>query len=302
MKKNLKIKLALVLTILAIITASSVLAAYEFEIKLPAISGTQPSAGLAQYVRYLFMLGLGLGGVLAFASIVIAGIQMIMAGGNVGTVEDARSRLSQAILGLMLLLFSYLILRTINPQLTNLREPSFLPVVLPDETKTSSTQPLPPPERWDTVQGGATLVIPSSLTTVPDNLKTSDACSSAGGVCLIGPVSLSRLKNFRNEFRQKCLEVSGGTISCDFKVSSTIQGPGGPSVSTCHKPDGADKGTCADLVITQCQQSIGGNLDIHVCLSIMRATIESSANVRSCKNEYDYPSVHATGGHVHCNL
>jgi len=303
MKPILKVCFILVLAMLAILIASGARAAYEFEIKLPTISGTQPTSGLAQLVRYLFLLGLGLGGVLAFASIVVAGIQLITAGGNIGTVEDARSRLSQAILGLMLLLFSYLILRTINPQLVNLREPSFLPAILPAEPKTSTTTaPLPPAEKWKVAQGKGGLVLASSLTTVPDYLKTSDACSSAGGICQIGPVSLSNLKIFLNEFKQKCFQVSGGTISCDFKVSSTIQGPGGPSVSTCHHPDGRDRGTCADLVITECRMSIQGKLSDSICLRIMKEAIEASSRVRSCLNEYDYPSVDATGGHVHCNL
>lgn len=133
------------------LTASVALAAYEFEIPLPSVGGPKPEEGPAQYVRYIFVFSLGLGGVLAFASIVIGGIKLILAGGNVTTVEDARKQITQAILGLMLLLFSYLILKTINPQLVSLRNPQIQLVSPPDAPP--DKRPGPPPSgeigpRW----------------------------------------------------------------------------------------------------------------------------------------------------------
>ena len=55
------------------------------------------------------------------------GIQYILAAGNVGKVEEAKETITQALLGLGLLLMSYLLLITINPDLVNLKNPSFGP-------------------------------------------------------------------------------------------------------------------------------------------------------------------------------
>jgi len=98
---------------------------YEFEIPLPKVGlpevgGVSPGSSPASYIRYLFVFGLGIAGILAFAMIVIAGIKYATAGGNESQIRDARDQISQAILGLLLLMASYLILKTINPALVNL--------------------------------------------------------------------------------------------------------------------------------------------------------------------------------------
>ncbi|MDP2946372.1 MAG: hypothetical protein Q8N61_02890, partial [bacterium] len=51
-------------------------------------------------------------------------IKYILAAGNVVKVEDAKDTIQQALLGLGLLLVSYLLLRTINPDLINLKNPN----------------------------------------------------------------------------------------------------------------------------------------------------------------------------------
>ncbi len=105
-----------------------VAAQYKLETQLPPIPGQpSPSGGLPQYINYLFVFGLGLITFLALGQMMIGGIQYILAAGNVAKVEDAKDTIQQALLGLGLLLVSYLLLWTINPDLVNLRNPNLTP-------------------------------------------------------------------------------------------------------------------------------------------------------------------------------
>lgn len=101
------------------------------EVPLPAIRGIDPHIGPAQFIQYLFVLGLGLGGVLAFAMIVFAGLQWSLSGANPSLQQDAADRIQNAIFGLVLLLGAYVILNTINPDLVRLDQPVFHGVQIP---------------------------------------------------------------------------------------------------------------------------------------------------------------------------
>lgn len=58
----------------------------------------------------------------------IGGIMYILAAGNAAKVEDAKDTILQALFGLGILLVSYLLLRTINPDLVNLTNPNLTPI------------------------------------------------------------------------------------------------------------------------------------------------------------------------------
>lgn len=126
--------------IILLIVISSILSAISYkpyaakaqvklETGLPNIPGGQLPAGqeLPSYINYLFIFGLGLITVLALGQMMLGGIKYILAAGNVVKVEDAKDTIQQALLGLGLLLISYLLLRTINPDLVNLRNPNLAP-------------------------------------------------------------------------------------------------------------------------------------------------------------------------------
>jgi hypothetical protein len=82
-------------------------------------SGEAGSFTLPQYIRTIVRIAIGVIGVLAVVMIVVAGVQY-MGSDMITEKESARSRLMGAVLGLILALSSVLLLRTINPQLTNL--------------------------------------------------------------------------------------------------------------------------------------------------------------------------------------
>jgi hypothetical protein len=71
-------------------------------------------------------------GLLAFGVLVVGGIRYLTSAGDPGTIKDAKSQMKSALLGILLLLFSYLILITINPQLVKFS------VTEPEEIATES--------------------------------------------------------------------------------------------------------------------------------------------------------------------
>ena len=83
------------------------------------VSATGPVGFIANF--YYFALGLG--GLLAFGSIVYAGIKWTTSQGNPGTISDAKDQIVQALWGLVLLGGAFVILNTINPELTILQIP-----------------------------------------------------------------------------------------------------------------------------------------------------------------------------------
>ncbi len=74
---------------------------------------------LAEYIRVIVRIAIGVIGILAVVMIVVAGVQY-MGSDMITEKEGARNRLKGAVLGLILAVSSVLLLRTINPQLTEL--------------------------------------------------------------------------------------------------------------------------------------------------------------------------------------
>ncbi len=133
-------------TLLAISYAPyAAMADVKLETALPNMPGAPaPSSGLPGYINYLFIFGLSLIAFLALTQMMIGGLTYILAAGNVAKVEDAKDTIKQALLGLGLLLVSYLLLRTINPDLVNLREPKLAPPQFQGQVPTGPNEPPQP--------------------------------------------------------------------------------------------------------------------------------------------------------------
>lgn len=93
--------------------------AEPYQLLEPIVSGTKTFSGgdLSSYLEAVFAFGISLAGILAVAMIVIGGIQYMTAYGNSSAVENAKERITQALLGLLLAVAAWLILYTINPDL-----------------------------------------------------------------------------------------------------------------------------------------------------------------------------------------
>jgi len=108
------------------ISSSFVLAAEkELETEYPEIEGEKitKETTLPEYVKYIFKFSFIIVAVAALAVLIYGGFRYLFSAGSPAAKSEAISWLSGGILGLILLLSSYLILITINPELIILEIP-----------------------------------------------------------------------------------------------------------------------------------------------------------------------------------
>lgn len=92
----------------------------KLEVEYPEIEGIKPetvATGLPEYVRYLFNFGIIIAGLVLFGALIYGGVRYLISTNNPPALIDARERILAAFLGIIILLSSYIILTTINPQL-----------------------------------------------------------------------------------------------------------------------------------------------------------------------------------------
>ena len=132
MKKNKKIFFILILTLFLVSFLSTFcLAQRELEVEYPEVRGEKPGpeTTLPGYVRYIFNFSLIIAAIAAFAVAVYGGFRYLTSAGAPAAMTDAKSWIFGGILGLVILLCSYLILITINPELISPQEISLEPVI-----------------------------------------------------------------------------------------------------------------------------------------------------------------------------
>ncbi len=125
--KKHKIALIILLAVLIIFSYNNFISADEFrcnnpkstglEVDYPNIGDTNAptiKSGLPEFISYIFSFALMIGGLLAFAILVYGGISYLVSLGDPGKLQLARSRIFNALLGLALLLSSYLFLDLIG--------------------------------------------------------------------------------------------------------------------------------------------------------------------------------------------
>ena len=84
----------------------------------PAADGTGCTSTLSKYLPGLFNLLIGVGAVAAFVVITIYGLELMLSD-SLSTKMNAKAMLENALWGLGLIIFAYVILYTINPNLLN---------------------------------------------------------------------------------------------------------------------------------------------------------------------------------------
>lgn len=142
-------------------TANFALAAgYKVTQTLPGskeiVAGESVAGGFVGYAASLWIFGISIGGVLALGSIVYAAIEWTVSAGNSSRIADAKDRITQAIIGLVLLFGAYTVLNFINPDLTQLGKiNSVLSQIdnvpaAPTSTQTSAGNNLPQSHPLDT--------------------------------------------------------------------------------------------------------------------------------------------------------
>lgn len=94
-------------------TASALETIYPNVPGLPPITN---DSDLSDYVGYFFGLAVYVAGILAVISFAVGAIQLIMSASSPETATQGKDRMKGAVLGLVLTLSAFIILRTINPQ------------------------------------------------------------------------------------------------------------------------------------------------------------------------------------------
>ncbi len=92
---------------------------YELSAPIPG-AGVDTASDFQQYISFLFPFMLSFAALSALIMFVLGGIQYTIGGANPEQMKSGRERISNAIWGLLLAVFSVLILQTINPELLKL--------------------------------------------------------------------------------------------------------------------------------------------------------------------------------------
>ncbi|GAG82067.1 unnamed protein product, partial [marine sediment metagenome] len=118
--------------------------AFAQEVEYPEIPGVPtPSikGGIPNYVKYIFNFAIAFTGLLALLILIWSGTQYLTSTGKPDVLKSAKDRIKSALLGVLILLLSYLILITINPQLIIFQIPG-LKEIPPEELPETPISPL----------------------------------------------------------------------------------------------------------------------------------------------------------------
>jgi hypothetical protein len=99
------------------INAADTLLSYP---QVPGAPQVAFNMSLPDLIKYIYLFAIGICGAVALASILLGAIKYIGAAGNPSKMGDAKEQIVQALFGVVILLSSYLILNTINPDLVDL--------------------------------------------------------------------------------------------------------------------------------------------------------------------------------------
>lgn len=120
-----KFCLIIFLAIFLTLTLASFSSAQELETNYPTVSGAQTptsiNTSLPGYIRYIFNFSIWIAGFIAFCAVFYGGVKHLISAGDPTLMADARDQIFAGILGLIIVLSSYIILFNINPQLVLLR-------------------------------------------------------------------------------------------------------------------------------------------------------------------------------------
>jgi len=89
-------------------------------INLNALADQPKGVPLNQLVAWFYYLIVSISGLAAFVMLVVGGIQWMTSTGDPTKTKNARDKMTSALLGLLIVLSSWLLIRVLNPDLTTL--------------------------------------------------------------------------------------------------------------------------------------------------------------------------------------
>lgn len=93
-----------------------------------------PTKSIAAYIKRLYQFGVGIAGILAMGMIVGGAIFYSLSAGSPDRQREGKDMISSAIWGIVLLFGSFLILKTVNPRIVALQDPSLPQAPVPTFT------------------------------------------------------------------------------------------------------------------------------------------------------------------------
>jgi hypothetical protein len=265
---NMK-KILIIACLLGITVAFPFLALAQTQISLSVPCGsTTPcypvttSTAPGYLIANLYQFALLIGGLLAFGAIVYGGIKYFTSAGNPSAQSEGKEWIWSALLGLLLLVCAYLILYTINPNLTHLD--------LPTLQQTNISTPTQAP-------GGGTIAGPGGTGCAGGQCQTLPNCTPIPGKVNCGgaPEMVNTLD---------CIQSKDP----NFSVSEGYP-PTGQHQSQCH-----NNGCCVDTTVP------GG--DCNAVNSLISAAQQCGATVANEYTQCQGTRYRNTsGGNVHIN-
>lgn len=217
-------------------------ALYELQLEYPEWFPLRAGMSLVELVGAIFNMLLTVAGVAAFFMIAAGGFRYLTSLGNPAKMADAKDQVFNAITGLVLLLASFLILNTINPQLVKLTEP---------ETKELATAPepvLPTPPPPPEIKAITPINLGQEITKTIEFLNANNVVGA-----------MSEFANLaKREKRRPQDNCQGHSCDYQFVVRREITLPGCDPCDECcneipiHIPWGGIWNWCADPCIDGC--------------------------------------------------
>ncbi|KPJ54768.1 hypothetical protein AMJ47_03415 [Parcubacteria bacterium DG_72] len=197
----------------------------------PAITPDTTAVGLPEYVEYIFYFLIWGSGILALLALIYGGFKYITAIGNPDKLRDAKDRIISAILGLLIVVGSYVILWQINPQFLRFSLPPLRPMIntISPGVYVCKTMPqyngLAPLEVWILEQVYLTERLPDTTGNIDAATVLNTLISSGFNLSVISdPNNMTIRKQIKNRIdkllnyiNKRCYEVkTAGAIKPDF--------------------------------------------------------------------------------------
>ncbi len=158
------------------------LLAFAAKIDYP-ITGNE--TGLVAIIKNIYTFVLGIVGIAAFTMIVWGGMLYFFSAGNASKASEGKGKITNAILGLLIIAGSYLILYTINPDFVKLTEPT-LPDVITEKFEDGQVYE----NSWACIEDGKTISCANTKDACeqgssPQNISCKNPCTFQP-TCVIG--------------------------------------------------------------------------------------------------------------------
>lgn len=92
---------------------------------------TIESTPIGEYIKYIFNISFGIAGIIGFLVLIYAGFGYLTSTGDPKKMSESKKRIISVFLGLGILISSYLLLITINPDITIFNLPSLEEIIFP---------------------------------------------------------------------------------------------------------------------------------------------------------------------------